>query len=127
MKVKSLSRVQLGDPMDCSLPGSSVHGIFQARVLEWVAIAFSAKPPGSGLKTQDILRGNQSPFSLPAGNSLKHSTTLTNRQRGNEVSALPATLDCEWAPGPRGERSGGVAGAERRNFGQGVMEQGWDR
>ena len=31
----------LCDPMDCSLPGSSVHGIFQARVLEWVAIAFS--------------------------------------------------------------------------------------
>ena len=31
----------LGDPMDCSLPGSSIHGIFQARVLEWGAIAFS--------------------------------------------------------------------------------------
>jgi len=31
----------LSNPMDCSLPGSSVHGIFQARVLEWVAIAFS--------------------------------------------------------------------------------------
>ena len=31
----------LSDPMDCSPPGSSVHGIFQARVLEWVAIAFS--------------------------------------------------------------------------------------
>ena len=31
----------LRDPMDCSLPGSSVHGIFQARILEWVAIAFS--------------------------------------------------------------------------------------
>ena len=31
----------LCDPMDCSLPGSSVHGIFQARILEWVAIAFS--------------------------------------------------------------------------------------
>ena len=29
--------------MDCSLPGSSVHGIFQARVLEWVAIAFSVR------------------------------------------------------------------------------------
>ena len=29
------------DPMDCSQPGSSVHGIFQARVLEWVAISFS--------------------------------------------------------------------------------------
>ena len=31
----------LDDPMDCSLPGSSVHGIFQARVLEWGATAFS--------------------------------------------------------------------------------------
>ena len=41
VKVKSLSRVWLCDPMDCSLPGSSVHGIFQARVLEWVAISLS--------------------------------------------------------------------------------------
>ena len=31
----------LSDPMDCSLPGSSVHGILQARILEWVAIPFS--------------------------------------------------------------------------------------
>src|SRR5574339_562745 len=47
MKVKSESEVvQLcptpRDPTDCSPPGSSVHGIFQARVLEWVAIAFAA-------------------------------------------------------------------------------------
>ena len=41
MKVKSLSRVRLSDPMDCSLPGSSIHGILQAGVLEWGAIAFS--------------------------------------------------------------------------------------
>ena len=40
-EVKSLSRVWLCDPMDCSLPGSSIHGIFQARVPEWVAISFS--------------------------------------------------------------------------------------
>ena len=45
MKVKSESEVAqlcltLSDPMDCSLPGSSIHGIFQARVLEWGAIAF---------------------------------------------------------------------------------------
>ena len=39
MKVKSFSRVRLCDPMDYSLPGSSVHGIFQARVLEWIAIS----------------------------------------------------------------------------------------
>ena len=46
IKVKSESEVAqscptLSDPMDCSPPGSSVHGIFQARVLEWGAIAFS--------------------------------------------------------------------------------------
>ena len=46
MKVKSESEVAqscptLRNPMDCSLPGSSIHGIFQARVLEWGAIAFS--------------------------------------------------------------------------------------
>ena len=46
MKVKSEREVAqwcatLHDPMDCSLPGSSIHGIFQARVLEWGAIAFS--------------------------------------------------------------------------------------
>ena len=35
----------LCDPMDCSLPGSSIHGIFQARVLEWVAISFSRGSP----------------------------------------------------------------------------------
>ena len=35
------SCLTLCDPMDCSLPGSSIHGIFQARVLEWVAISFS--------------------------------------------------------------------------------------
>ena len=38
-----LSRVCLCNPMDCSRPGSSVHGIFQARTLEWVAISFSTR------------------------------------------------------------------------------------
>ena len=46
MKVKSASEVAqscltLSDPVDCSLPDPSIHGIFQARVLEWLAIAFS--------------------------------------------------------------------------------------
>ena len=49
MKVKSESKVAqscptLSDPMDCSPPGSSVHGIFQARVLKWGATAFSSHP-----------------------------------------------------------------------------------
>ena len=55
MKVKSESEfaqscLSLRDPMDCSLPGSSVHGIFQARVLEWGAIAFSFITSSLGLK-----------------------------------------------------------------------------
>ena len=54
MKVKSESKVAqlcptLCDPMDCSLPGSSIHGIFQARVLEWVATLSSG-----GLLTQGL-------------------------------------------------------------------------
>ena len=59
MKVKSESEVAqscptLSNPMDCSPPGSSVHGILQARVLEWVAIAFS------GTLLQTFLKNDQS-------------------------------------------------------------------
>ena len=54
MKVKSesevtLSCLTLSDPMDCSPPGSSIHGIFQAKVLEWGAIAFSTTGTIHGL------------------------------------------------------------------------------
>ena len=57
MKVKSESEVAQScpipsDPMDCSLPGSSVHGIRQARVLEWVAIAFSGYTDDTTLMTE---------------------------------------------------------------------------
>ena len=50
----------LCDPMDCSLPGSTVLGILQARILEWVAIPFSrgssrmSEPPGKTFKTGDV-------------------------------------------------------------------------
>ena len=59
MKVKSESEVaQLcpspSDPMDCSPPGFSVHGIFQARVLEWGAIAFSEESLRDLVKTRDF-------------------------------------------------------------------------
>ena len=59
MKVKSESEVAqscptLHDPMDCSLPGSSVHRIFQARELEWVALAFSMTNLDSILKSRNI-------------------------------------------------------------------------
>ena len=62
----------LCDPMDCSLPGSSVHGIFQARILEWVAISTGIEStcntrvlgsiPESG---RFLGEGNHSPFKYP--------------------------------------------------------------
>ena len=81
MQVKSESEVaQLcptpSDPMDCSLPGSSIHGIFQARVLEWVAIAFSNTWPShlycpaddqpTTTRVGEAISDQQSPANLPA-------------------------------------------------------------
>ena len=59
MKVKSESEVAqlcltLHDSMDCSLPGSSIHGIFQARVLEWAAIAFSKPSAYFLIKSHEV-------------------------------------------------------------------------
>ena len=64
MKVKSESEdaqsyLTLSDPMDCSVPGSSVHGIFQARVLEWGAIAFSV------LYFEDMLKNATETRNIP--------------------------------------------------------------
>ena len=68
------SCLTLYDPMDCSLPGSSIHGIFQARVLEWGAIAFSkdqtavaaaAKPIQLCLPLCDPIDGSQLGSTVP--------------------------------------------------------------
>ena len=61
-EVKSESEVSqscrtLCNPMDCSLPGSSIHGIFQARILEWVAISFSRDLPNPGIKPGSLALG----------------------------------------------------------------------
>ena len=77
MKVKSESEVAqpcptLSDPMDYRLPGSSIHGIFQAKVLEWVAIAFSDQIPNS-LKIIDLTWNLGSSFT---GESFFKSSTL---------------------------------------------------
>ena len=57
----------LHDPMDCSLLGSSVHGIFQARLLEWVAIAFSVNDRVSFIKqtvTKRVIELIDDPFTV---------------------------------------------------------------
>ena len=61
MKVKSEREVAqlcptLSDPMDCSLPGSSIHGIFQARVLEWGAIDFSTYTEESSIIVSECVK-----------------------------------------------------------------------
>ena len=77
MKVKSESEVAqscptLSDPMDCSLPGSSIPGILQARVLEWGAIAFSPGQPGK-FPTQLFETTRSVPEGFPGGVVVKNS------------------------------------------------------
>ena len=85
MKVKrekefTQSCLTLSDPMDCHLPGSSVHGIFQARVLEWGAIAFSRE----GAKTSLYWVWIQT---VPAG-SVK---TLASVHEAGDMEDVPTT------------------------------------
>ena len=83
MKEKSESEVAqlcptLSDPMDCSLPGSSAHGIFQARILEWGAITFSRMficlYPNAGL-----------PLSLLPRSQVKSSTQVQRSERALDI------------------------------------------
>ena len=80
MKVKSESEVSqlcptLSDPMDCSLPGSSIHGIFQARVLEWGAFAFS-EVVDQGLNDPSLLKMEDLPKMLVSSRILPEMKTI---------------------------------------------------
>ena len=106
MKVKSESEVAqscltLPNPMDCSLPGFSVHGIFQARVLEWVAIAFSAI-------CQQIWKIQQWPqdwersafIAIPKKDNAKecsyYHTIAVNSHAGTEKAMAPHSSTLAW-------------------------------
>ena len=58
------SCLTLCDPMDCSLPGSSVHGIFQATILEWAAISFSKQEWQVLIKGKYLVLGTQYMYTL---------------------------------------------------------------
>ena len=115
MKVKSESQIAqscltLRDPMDCSPPGFSAHGIFQARVLEWGAIAFSALryspwlKPGVSYKANHLRAGLKlvfffssqiheavSSFSAPQLPFLK-SVDTSLREKCPQIPGLPSHL-----------------------------------
>ena len=93
MKVKSESEVAescptLSDPMDCGPPGSSIHGIFQARVLEWGAIAFSKK--------WVYRSSNPIPFFYrkegEGEDRLDNLPKFTQPSRGRPMPSVPSTL-----------------------------------
>ena len=91
VKVKSLSRVQLYDPMDCSPPSSSVHGILQARILERVAISFSRGSSQPRDRTQaSCIAGRR--FILWATRDLS-SYKIMSSAKGNSFTSFPI-----WMP-----------------------------
>ena len=68
----------LCNPMDCSLPGSSVHGIFQARVLEWIAISFSRGSSNPGIETgASALEADTLPSEPPGKSSIMYVYTVS--------------------------------------------------
>ena len=90
MKVKSLSCVLLCNPVDCSLPGSSIHGILQSRVLEWVAspgdLPYPGMEPGSPALQADALP------SEPRGKSLYNMNSIVFTSQCHCVSKRPIDL-----------------------------------
>ena len=104
MKVKSESEVSqscptLSDTMDCSPPGSSVHGIFQARVLEWGAIAFSRcgayQLPNIDLKVKVLV----------AGSCLTLCNPVDCSPPGSSVHEILQARIMEWVAIPFSRRS----------------------
>ena len=88
MRVKSESEVTelcpaLSDPMDCSLPGSSIHGIFQARVLEWVPLP---SPMNSLIKLKRVYNYNHK----------QEKKCVSQKRCGSYNEPLPAPLAGEF-------------------------------
>ena len=99
MKVKSESEVAqscptLCNPRDCSLPGSSIHGSFQARVLEWAAIAFSDFYSTRRIKRIKITRSPEKQLSLQVqvGNRTKSNYRSRNIKQWQAQSTPPFSV-----------------------------------
>ena len=83
----------LCDPRDCSLPGSSIHGIFQARVLEWVAISFSRRSSWPRDWTQVSCVAGRCFTFWATREARKPRSDYTSRRSGVSISADVCTLE----------------------------------
>ena len=102
MKVKTESEVTqscltLSDPMDCSLPGSSVHGIFQARAMEWGAIAFSSEENG-WTRIQLILINLPQPCTPPHVYTKRKPLECLQSSLTSVVTAILCPSRSNWGP-----------------------------
>ena len=91
VKVKQLvaqSCPILCDPMDCSLPGSSVHGILQARLLEWIAMPFSRGSSRPGRSGSPTLQADSLPSELPGKPIFTYAMPTISDASGREPSAI---------------------------------------
>ena len=77
----------LCDPMDCSLPGSSVHEISQARILEWVAISSSGSLPSLGIKPTSPELAGRFFTTIPSG-KFPMSTLLSPKSKQNTIDSI---------------------------------------
>ena len=99
LRAKSLQSCPiLCDPMDCSPPGSSVHGISQARIMEWVVISFSRVSSHPGIKPRSLTLQVDSLQAEPPGKSknkgvgsLSHLQGILPTQESNQ-----GLLHCRW-------------------------------
>ena len=91
-EVQSLSRVRLCDTMDCSPPGSSIHGIFQARILGWVAISFSRGSSRPRIFPGFVRIKPRSPTLQAGALSSEPKVTLTNLIQSVQPIPWPQVL-----------------------------------
>ena len=117
MKVKSESKVAqscltLSDPMDCSLPSSSIHGIFQTRVLEWGAIAFSHGE-------------EENPMDRGVWSATVHgiSKSWTQLKQPRSLVGLQTLKHIPPAPCQRGHKDTGTGGLLRVSEGRALTAQ----
>ena len=94
---QSLSCARLCNHMECSTPGSSVHGISQARILEWVVLSFSRYLPNPGIEpTSADLQADSLPMSHTRNSIVSYISTSQLTSRSTEKAMAPHSSTLAW-------------------------------